>query len=75
MYGWRQEQEDHLRLDRGDPLAGMTPEQVVRFVDGYFPAYELYTEGVRKGILPDRPGCQLRMVVGKDRKVKEAIKI
>lgn len=73
VYAWRQEQEDCLRTERGDPSAGMTPEQVVKFVDGYFPGYELYTDGVRKGIFSDRPGCQLRMVVGRDRRVKQVI--
>ncbi|UNI21895.1 Glycerate 3-kinase [Purpureocillium takamizusanense] len=76
VYAWRLEQEEALRRDRGgDPAAGMTPEQVVRFVDGYFPGYELYTDGVRDGVLPGRPGCQLRMVVGRDRKVKQVIRI
>lgn len=68
VYAWRQEQEAKLREERG---TGMTDEQVVTFVDGYFPAYELYSEGVRKGVLGGgRDGRQLRLVVGKDRKVK-----
>lgn len=75
VYEWRQEQEEWLRAQKGDPSAGMTPEQVVRFVDGYYPAYELYTDGMRRGIFSDRLGCQLRMVVGRDRKVKEVIRI
>lgn len=69
VYAWRQEQEVKLREERG---AGMSDEQVVKFVDGYFPAYELYCEGVRRGVLgPGAEGRQLRLVVGKDRKVKE----
>lgn len=75
VYGWRLEQEDHLREERGDPEAGMTSQQVVKFVDGYYPAYELYTDCMRKGVFKDRPGCQLRMVVGRDRKVKQVIRI
>lgn len=75
VYAWRQEQEDSLRISRGDPKAGMTSEQVVKFVDGYYPAYELYTEGMRRGIFKERPGCQLRMIVGRDRKVKEVVRI
>ena len=75
VYEWRQQQEEHLRRDKGDPSAGMTPEQVTRFVDGYFPAYELYTDRLRAGIFPDRPGSQLRMTVGKDRKVREVVRI
>ncbi|KAL2024618.1 hypothetical protein VTK56DRAFT_7661 [Thermocarpiscus australiensis] len=73
VYGWRREQEAQLRRERG---AGMTDEQVVRFVDAYYPAYELFTEGMRRGIfLPDRPGCQLRLVVGRDRSVKDQMVI
>lgn len=72
VYDWRAQQEDQLRAERG---GGMSPDQVVRFVDGYFPAYELYTDGVRKGVLPDKPGRQLRMVVGRDRRVQEVHRI
>ncbi|TVY52043.1 putative kinase, partial [Lachnellula suecica] len=46
VYGWREEQEKALR-EKGQ--GGMSEEQVVRFVDVYFPAYELYVEGVRWG--------------------------
>ncbi|GFP53475.1 uncharacterized kinase mug58 [Trichoderma asperellum] len=75
VYDWRQEQEEHLRLARGDPNAGMTKEQVIKFVDAYYPAYELYSEGLRNGLLPERPGAQLRMIVGRDRKVKQVVEI
>ncbi|KAI5463215.1 P-loop containing nucleoside triphosphate hydrolase protein [Mariannaea sp. PMI_226] len=75
VYGWRLEQEDHLREERGDPDAGMSSEQVVKFVDGYYPAYELYTDGLRKGVIRDRPDHQLRMVVGRDRKVKRVLRV
>ncbi|PTB70865.1 P-loop containing nucleoside triphosphate hydrolase protein [Trichoderma citrinoviride] len=75
VYEWRLEQEEHLRLARGDPNAGMTKEQVVKFVDAYYPAYELYSEGLREGLFKDRPGAQLRMVVGRDRKVKQVVTI
>ncbi|KAL2107873.1 hypothetical protein VUR80DRAFT_4662 [Thermomyces stellatus] len=69
VYAWRQEQEAKLREERG---TGMTDEEVVTFVDGYFPGYELYSEGVRKGVLgKGKEGRQLRLVVGKDRRVKE----
>ncbi|RCI08430.1 hypothetical protein L249_8904 [Ophiocordyceps polyrhachis-furcata BCC 54312] len=75
VYTWRQQQEDALRVERRDPNAGMTPDQVLDFVDGYFPAYELYTQGIRSGVLPDRPGCQLRLVVDRDRNVKQVLRI
>lgn len=75
VYLWRVEQEDHLRLIKGDPNAGMTKEQLIAFVDGYFPAYELYTDGMRAGLFPNSPGCQLRMVVGRDRSVKHVVRM
>ncbi|OAA61328.1 Phosphoribulokinase/uridine kinase [Cordyceps fumosorosea ARSEF 2679] len=73
VYAWRAEQEDHLRQTLGDPNAGMTKDQVIEFVDGYYPAYELYTDGIRSGIFANRPGCQLRMVLGRDRCVKHVV--
>ncbi|KUJ10355.1 D-glycerate 3-kinase [Mollisia scopiformis] len=75
VYEWRQEQEDALRKERG---MGMTREQVERFVDGYYPAYELYTEPLREGIFKGKEGGegrQLRLVVRRDRRVKEVIKV
>lgn len=36
-----------------------------------YPAYELYTDVLRNGIFGGEKGKQLRLVVGKDRKVKE----
>lgn len=73
VYAWRQQQEAQLRRERG---AGMTDEQVVRFVDAYYPAYELFSDGARQGIFGGaRPGCQLRLVVGEDRSVQEKIVI
>lgn len=71
VYKWRLEQEQQLRREKG---AGMSDEEVVRFVDGYYPAYELFTGSLREGLFgPDQKGRQLRLIVGVDRKVKEAI--
>jgi D-glycerate 3-kinase len=74
VYDWRQEQEAALRKDKG---AGMTDEQVIKFVDGYYPAYELFTDALRCGVFkgPESKGKQLRLIIGRDRKVKEAITI
>ncbi|KAH6691672.1 D-glycerate 3-kinase [Plectosphaerella plurivora] len=69
VYDWRLQQEAALRAERG---TGMTDEQVVKFVDGYYPAYELFSPSLRTGVFPDRPKHQLRMIVAKDRKVKES---
>jgi len=70
VYAWRLQQEAQLRRDRG---VGMTDEQVVKFVDAYYPAYELYSDGVRQGIFRGRPGRQLRLIVGEDRSVQDKI--
>jgi len=83
VYKWRLQQEEGLRAKKG---SGMTDEQVKNFVDGYYPAYELYTETLRQGVFAPREGGekndnegwrgrQLRLVVGEDRKVREVIKI
>ncbi|KAF2145245.1 uncharacterized protein K452DRAFT_245013 [Aplosporella prunicola CBS 121167] len=67
VYQWRLQQEAALRAAKG---RGMSDEQVVRFVDGYYPAYELYTDVLRAGIFKGDKGRQLRLVVGRDRRVK-----
>lgn len=75
VYSWRQQQEAALRKEKG---TGMTEDQVNTFVDGYYPAYELFTDALREGIFKgreDAAGRQLRLIVGKDRKVKEVILI
>lgn len=72
VYDWRREQEVKLREDKG---TGMTDEQVVKFVDAYYPAYELFSDQLREGVHQGRPGRQLRLVVGKDRKVKGTVVI
>jgi D-glycerate 3-kinase len=75
VYEWRLEQEFKLRKEKG---AGMTDEQVIKFVDGYYPAYELYTEGVKQGVVKknqelahDDGKRQLRVEIAKDRSPTE----
>ncbi|KAK8128371.1 hypothetical protein PG984_009479 [Apiospora sp. TS-2023a] len=41
------------------------------FVDAYYPAYELYSSKLRQGVFADKLSCHLRLVVSKDRRVKE----
>lgn len=76
VYKWREEQEEALRREG---KGGMTAEEVVRFVDGYFPAYELFTENLREGMFAELgeegKGRQLRLVVGKDRRVRRVVEI
>jgi len=67
VYDWRLEQEAMLREKRG---TGMTDEEVIGFVNGYYPAYELYVNSLRRGVL-ERRGRQLRLAVQKDRMVKD----
>ncbi|KAK2811554.1 hypothetical protein FQN49_008453 [Arthroderma sp. PD_2] len=82
VYYWRQQQEETLLATKGK---GMTPDQVNQFVNGYYPSYELYTNLLRSGVF--RPtessggdekawkGRQLRLVVNRERRVKEALTI
>ena len=88
VYAWRLEQEASLRCAKGD---GMTDEQVTEFVNGckssYFstikaklmwsdyPSYELYTDRLRAGVFDDKAGRQLRLVIGKDRSIREILRI
>ena len=69
-YRWREEQERKMRETKG---TGMTDEQVRHFVDGYYPAYELFTERLRAGILNGSRGSQLRLIIDEDRQIKEII--
>ncbi|KAK9450523.1 P-loop containing nucleoside triphosphate hydrolase protein [Limtongia smithiae] len=66
VYKWRQQQESELRARTG---RGMSDEQVVAFVDGYYPAYELYSKGLREGVIRGHRGRQLRIVVNGERKI------
>lgn len=73
VYKWRLQQEEGLRKKKG---SGMTDEQVKKFVDGYYPSYELYTEALRQGVFGNdeyAKGRQMRLVVGEDRKVQQVV--
>ena len=72
VYQWREEQERVLRESKG---SGMTSEQIRAFVDGYYPAYELFTDGLRAGIFEGGKERQLRLVINRDRKVQERVEI
>lgn len=61
-----------MRASKG---TGMSKEQVIEFVNGYYPCYELYTDVLRNGIFGGEKDKQLRLVVGKDRKVVQVHKI
>ena len=67
VYKWRRQQEETLRETKG---SGMTEDQVTAFVDGYYPAYELYTDGLRAGAMKGSSN-QLRLIVDEDRAVRE----
>lgn len=73
VYDWRLEAEVKMRELKG-PENAMSDEKVREFVNGYYPAYELYTDKLREGLFADEAGKQLRLLVGKNRKVKQVIK-
>ncbi|KAF9249635.1 hypothetical protein DTO006G1_6705 [Penicillium roqueforti] len=67
VYEWRVQQEHALRQQKGK---GMTDAEVVRFVKGYMPAYELYLDQLRQGIFTDGKGKgQLRVVLDHERRI------
>ncbi|OAX80622.1 hypothetical protein ACJ72_05044, partial [Emergomyces africanus] len=87
VYDWRQEQERNLLATKG---AGMTVGQVNKFVDGYYPSYELFTPALRIGVFVPRQesepqpgladdtswtGKQLRLVVDRQRRVCDVVRI
>ncbi|PYI17394.1 P-loop containing nucleoside triphosphate hydrolase protein [Aspergillus violaceofuscus CBS 115571] len=76
VYRWRMQQEHALRRVKNQ---GMTDEEVIAFVKGYMPAYELYLDEVREGIFRGvseeerlRKG-QARVVLGQDRTVLDIV--
>lgn len=50
VFEWRLQQEHALWKARN---CGMTDGQVIQFVQGYMPAYELYLDGLRQGFFGD----------------------
>ncbi|PYH49439.1 TDA10 family protein [Aspergillus saccharolyticus JOP 1030-1] len=76
VYRWRMQQEHALHQAKHQ---GMTDEEVVAFVQGYMPAYELYLDSVRSGIfrgLSDGQRThkgQARVVLGRDRQVLDMV--
>lgn len=53
----------------------MTDDEVVKFVKGYMPAYELYLDQLRSGFFRGQTGCeekgQLSVILDKKRRVME----
>lgn len=72
VFRWRMQQEVALRQATG---SGMTDEQVTHFINGYYPAYELFTDNLRAGAFDGAKGKQLRLIIDKDRRVKEVVNV
>ncbi|RBQ70627.1 hypothetical protein FVER53590_03753 [Fusarium verticillioides] len=71
VYEWRLGQERALRQHK----PGMTDEQVIRFVKGYMPAYELFLERLQSENFFKGEGSSekkhIKVVLDKDRKVTQ----
>lgn len=67
VYRWRMEQEKALWKSKG---CGMTEDQVTSFINGYYPAYELYTDDLRREGMKLRDH-QLKLTIGPDRELQE----
>ncbi|GKZ26553.1 hypothetical protein AbraIFM66951_002610 [Aspergillus brasiliensis] len=67
VYEWRLQQEHALREKK---KGAMSDEEVVQFVKGYMPAYELYLEQLRCGFFSGQGGKgQLSVILDPQRKV------
>ncbi|KAJ6259624.1 hypothetical protein Dda_5262 [Drechslerella dactyloides] len=72
VYDWRLEQEHAMIRIKG---TGMTDKQVVEFINGYIPGYELYLHRMREGVVKkdgDDLKRSLRIVMGKQRETIES---
>ena len=76
VYRWRLQQEHALHRTK---KKGMTDEEVLAFVKGYMPAYELYLDSVRAGIFNSlsaeeqaRKG-QLRVILDRERRIVDLV--
>lgn len=66
VYEWRLDQERALREHK----PGMTDEQVVQFVRGYMPAYELFLDGLQnENFFGDGDKKHVQVVLNKERVV------
>lgn len=77
VYRWRIQQEEALVGSKG---SGMSSTQVVAFVKGYMPSYELYLEGLRNGFfrrdgLGSKNKAQIRVILDVDRRVIDIEKL
>ena len=79
VYRWRQEAEAKMRAENNGQ--GMTDDEVIDFVNGYYTSYELYREGLRGTVFksPEQensyiPGTKrfLSFVVNANRRVVSA---
>jgi D-glycerate 3-kinase len=72
VYKWRIQQEHALREQTGH---GMTDEEVIRFVKGYMPAYELYLDEMRDqlrhGFFEEKSKGRVRILLDQDREIQE----
>jgi D-glycerate 3-kinase len=72
VYEWRMQQE-HALLERTGE--SMTDEEVVRFVRGYMPAYELYLDQLRdqlqQGFFDEKSKGRVRVFLDLDRDIQD----
>jgi D-glycerate 3-kinase len=76
VYEWRIQQEHALWQVKSQ---GMTDDEVVRFVKGYMPAYELYLDQLRHGFFRSHAGCeekgQLSVILDRERNIVKMEKV
>ncbi|KAL9603449.1 MAG: hypothetical protein Q9219_001136 [cf. Caloplaca sp. 3 TL-2023] len=90
VYDWRLEQEASLRQSKGSGMTDAEVINFVngcllapvlfdakkpKLTEIDYPSYELFTERLRVGAIDGKKGSQLRLVLGKDRGVKQVMQI
>ncbi len=89
VYEWRLEQEAGLRRDKGCGMTEKQVVDFVNgcmlhfvwllpiktLIKTDYPSYELFTRRLRAGAFDRRKGNQLRLVIGKERDVKEVVQV
>ncbi|ODQ65397.1 P-loop containing nucleoside triphosphate hydrolase protein [Nadsonia fulvescens var. elongata DSM 6958] len=66
VYKWRLQQEHQLIRQKG---SGLTDDQVVNFINGYMPAYELYLPRLRSQKLTSGKDSHLRIEIDQNRQL------
>lgn len=61
--------KDFVNGCKSSAIFSSHPCTIIADLSTDYPSYELFTQTLRRGIFPDEPGKQLRLVVNQQRKL------